>query len=116
MNDVQPPQEEVKKERLLTRQEQRFFEKVSQEAQRVLGNTVNRFVQFMANEDLTEASIKEKRDALSRQWKTYCTIKHLNIAAFDAVAKECDQIIEVYNSQKADGAPENNGSSDSQGE
>jgi len=102
MIDVHPTTEVQEPERKMSRAEKRFIERASIEAQQTLSNTMSRFVDFMASADLTDESIKEKRDALSRQWKTYCTIKHLSELAFEAVATECDKIIAVYNSHKTE--------------
>ena len=88
-----PPELTQKPEQPLSKAQRAIKEraaKVEAEAQEAHNKLVQRFCDFIINEDNpTEEAILEKKNLISNQWKVFCRSRSLNPKALNLVFDKC---------------------------
>jgi hypothetical protein len=85
----------------LTREQQRFIDKLNKEAATNHANLTEKFFNFFMDSDNPEGpEIEEKILQLSAQWKTYCQKRRLNKGVIDSVELDCRNLVKQFQDNK----------------
>lgn len=95
------PTEAKKAEKIVSRQQRRFMQRIEQEAHQTFNNLASKFLEFFTDSDDPEGQeVVDKMNQLSAQWKVYCHRKALNPTAQTMIESYCKGVCEQYLTEK----------------
>lgn len=95
--DPTGPQKAAPKEKVMTRQQRRFQERISEEAKAMHEKLAENFLLFFSqHEDPEGQAVQDKIKQISAQWRLYCSRRQLNAKAFLAMDEFMNGILQQY--------------------